>query len=39
MKVETKMKATNPISSHSFPEVVTNIRGNSMDLAGIQDAQ
>lgn len=36
MKVETKMQATNPISSCSFAEVVANIRGNSADLVGIQ---
>lgn len=38
MKMEMKMKATNPISSTSFPEV-TNVRGNSADSIGIQDAQ
>lgn len=38
MKMEMKAKATNPISSTSFPEV-TDIRGNNTDAVGIQDAQ
>lgn len=36
MNVEMQMKATDPIASCTFAEVV---RGNSVDLVGIQRAQ
>lgn len=39
MNVEMKMKAIDPIASCAFAKVVTNIRGNCVDLVGIQRVQ